>query len=141
MGRPRPTQPGSKGLLIAVVGKGTDHLTPRPERRCTPTLPAATPQDTGPQVARMLCKMLDEPGLADPRLPADQEQPSPAPDRVLQAGHQLRHFPIPAHKGPRSWRRGRIPHRSHRTGQPNAGPIAAGSAGPPAQRFTLVERL
>jgi hypothetical protein len=99
LGRPR-TQPGGEGLLVEVLGEGADHLAPRPEGRCAPTLPAATPQDTGPLLDGVRCHVLGEPGLADPGLPDDQEQPTPTADRVLQAGQQLRHFPIPAHEGP-----------------------------------------
>jgi hypothetical protein len=119
MGRPR-TRPGGKGLLIQVLGEGTDQLAPRPERRCAPTLPAATPHDTGSLPGRVRCKVLGQPGLADPGLAGDQEQPPPAAGRVLQGGQQLRHFPVPAHEGSRSWTRGSIPHLSHRASQPSA---------------------
>ena len=36
LGRSR-SQPGGKGLLVAVLGEGADHLRPRPERRCAPS--------------------------------------------------------------------------------------------------------
>ncbi len=152
MGRPR-TQPGGKGLLVTVFGESTDQLHPRPERRCAPTLPAATPQDLDPSLGRVPCKVLGQPGLADPRLPSDQEQPSPAAGGVLQAGHQLRNFPVPAHECLPCSAPGRIPHRRHRTGQPNARPpppiprgcqglghLGADRADLPAQRFPHVER-
>jgi hypothetical protein len=119
MGRPR-TQPGGKSLLVAVFGEAADHLAPRPERRCAPTRPAAPPQDADPAPHCAFRQVLGEPGLADPRLPSDQEQPPPTPDRSVQAGHQLRHFPVPAHKGPRSLTPGRVPHPSHRASQPSA---------------------
>jgi len=119
MGRSRP-QPGGEVLLVAVLGEGADHLRPRPERRCAPALPAATPQDPGPSLDRAVCKVLRERRLADPRLPSDQEQATPSADRVLQAGQQLRRFPVPAHKGPRPSTPVGIPRRNHRAGQPNA---------------------
>jgi hypothetical protein len=96
------TQPGGEALFVVVLGERTDDLAPRPERWCAPALPAATPEDTGLLPGRVRSKMLDEPGLADPRLPSNQKQPSPAIDRVFQAGHQFCHFPVPAYEGPRS---------------------------------------
>src|SRR5215212_3017168 len=65
--------------------------------------------------------MLREPRLADPRVPGDQEQAPSAIDRVLQAGHQFRHFPVPAYEGLRSAPPGRTPGLNHRIDQPTRG--------------------
>lgn len=89
-------------MLVVVLGEGTDHLAPRPKRRSAPTLPAATPIDMDASSGRVRCKVLNEPGLADPRLPRDQEQSFPAADRVIEAGHEFRQFAVSAHKDPRS---------------------------------------
>ena len=134
-------QPGRQDLLVTVFDQGAEQLCPRPERRCAPCLPAATPQHPDPPLGRESCQVLGQPGLADPGLPGDQEQPPPATDRVLQAGNQLRRFPVPAHKDPRSPAAGRIPHVNHRAGEPSARPPQPEAPDPPAQRFTLVERL
>gem|GEM_PF-5574786 len=74
-------------------------------------------------------------------------------DHIGALSYLLRDFPVPAHECLPCSAPGRIPHRSHRTGQPNARPpppipracqglghLGAGRADLPAQRFIHVER-
>ena len=111
-GRPR-TQPVGQGLVVEVLGEGTDHLGPWPERRGAPSLPAANPQHPSPSPGRVVRQVLGQPRLADPGLPRDQQQPHPPADRVLEAGHQLGHLPVPAHERPPCSRAGGIPWLNH----------------------------
>ena len=93
-------QPLGHRVIVVVLGEGTDRLRPRPERRCAPSLPAATPHNPIPSGRRVLGNALRQPGLADPGLAGNQEQsPQPA-SGVLHAGHQLRHLAVPAHEHP-----------------------------------------
>ena len=94
------TQPLGHGVVVVVLGEGTDRLRPRPERRCAPSLPASTPYDPIPSGRRVLGNALRQPGLADPGLAGDQEQSPPPARGVLQAGHQLGHLAVPAHEHP-----------------------------------------
>jgi hypothetical protein len=110
-----------EGLVIATFCESGDDLRPRPERRCTPAVPAATPEDPDPSLQRAFGHKLGEPRLTDPGLAGEKEQASPAADRVLQGGRQLRHFPIPADEGSRSLQPGSLPELTHCHTQPRPG--------------------
>jgi hypothetical protein len=61
--------------------------------------------------------VLNEPGLANPWFSGDQEQSSPAADRIFEAGYEFCHFPVPAHECARSQTRGSAAQCSHPASQ------------------------
>ena len=88
-----------------------------------PRLPAADPEHLGASlVGRVVGQVLRQPGLADPGLARDQQQPDPSAERVLEAGRQLGQLPVAAHERPPRSPTGRSLLLEHRANQPNPRP-------------------
>jgi hypothetical protein len=96
--RQQARQPGRRAADLLRQPPGADpfgmspqRLDPRPEPGDAGTLPAAPPQHQHPVVGGMSCHVHRERGLADPRLPGDEHQPTPARSGLTHGSAKRRH--------------------------------------------------
>lgn len=99
VGRRRGSEQRSEGLVVQALRQRPDDLDPYPVRSRAAALPGSAPQHPDPLLGRMTRQVLGERGLADPRLPRNEEQGPATTDRILEASQQLGQFPTPADKG------------------------------------------
>ena len=119
VGCAQPELPAQRrGLGLAHVR--AQRLHPRPVGGRASGLPAAADQDQRAACPRTRGELLGEPALADARLADEQEQPSAAGQRIVEAGGQLRQLALATDEG-----------RRRRPSAPvSAGPRRRRAAGP-----------
>src|SRR5439155_9361451 len=112
---------------------GTDHLNPRPVGRSALAFPAPPPEHEVTLLRGLTTQLLHQAGLADARLPDDEEEASAARDGVFQTRAQLHEFVVPTDED----RLRALAGRRHRRDHSALAHSRQGRDAPPASRSRL----
>src|SRR5207247_264238 len=97
--RSRP-ELAAQPLGIRLPNVAAERLHPRPVGRRAARLPAAPDEDLGTAYARVANQLVGQTALADPRLADEEEEASPAGNRVVQARVELGELALAADEDP-----------------------------------------